>query len=105
MKETIEIQVDENHRILAEVSHSQEQPGSVASSSPNYYSRARELSESLEVIRPLVEKITAPLLNLDKKPSKLELEFGFRFGGDAQVVLTQNQAESLVKVKLCFDGD
>jgi len=104
MKQTIEIQVDENHKILAEVETHSPKADSVASSSPSYYSRTRELSESVEVIRPLVEKIISPLMTLEKKPSKVDLEFGFRFGGDAQVVLTQNQAESLVKVRLSFEG-
>ncbi len=101
MKKRIPIPLGEGKEIWVELEESVD-PNSVASNRPEYYSRSQQLGEAVEVIRPLVEKITSPLLGLSQKPTQIELEFAFRFGSEAEVILTPSPSEALVKVKLSF---
>lgn len=105
MRETIPLELGGNRRILVELPEAPGEENLAASSAPEYYRRTRELGEAVEVIRPLVDKITEPLKTLASRPKEVNLEFGFRFSSEAEVVLTSSLGEALVKVQLTFGED
>ncbi|MDT8447471.1 MAG: CU044_2847 family protein [bacterium] len=104
MNEKIPLELGEGRRIWVELAEKPlaETADLAANPAPEYYRRSRELGEAVEVIRPLVDKITEPLKTLASKPKEIQLEFGFRFSSDAEVVLTASKDEALVKVVLTF---
>ncbi|OGG97203.1 MAG: hypothetical protein A2527_10330 [Candidatus Lambdaproteobacteria bacterium RIFOXYD2_FULL_50_16] len=101
MKRKIALDLGQNQQVWVEVEEEANfNEDSVSSGKPEYYRRSRELGEAVEVIGPLVEKITAPLKALEDQPQEINLHFAFKFSAQADVLLTPYDSESLVKVHL-----
>lgn len=56
----------------------------------------------IEKVKPVSEKLISELSELSKKPSEIEVEFGFKLSGSVGFVLTSGEAEANFKVKLVW---
>ena len=99
----LEFNLDQGQRIWVEVKDQHIDGQAVAEGSGTSYNRSRQLGEAVEVIRPLIDKVMQPLKTLASKPQRVELQFGFSIGSNAEVVLDQNQQNSHIKVNLVFE--
>ena len=105
MKKQIQLDLDQDRKVYVELSDSLSgETGELASGAPEYLKRSRSFAESVEVICPLVEKLTHPLQNLSFQPDETEISFSFKFNAEAEVVLTNDPSESVIQVKLNWKG-
>ncbi len=56
----------------------------------------------IEKVKPVSEKLISELSGLSKKPSEIEVEFGFKLSGSVGFVITSGEAEANFKVKLVW---
>ena len=104
-KRTVPFQLEEGLSLQVEVSENWHTEEEVREGKQGFYNQTRDFGEALQVIRPMVDKVIQPLKTLQTTPSRVEMQFGFSFGKDSEVVLNQDQRNSHIRVNLVFDGN
>jgi hypothetical protein len=63
----------------------------------------RSFEAALEKIKPAAEAIITQLIDLSRKPDKIEVEFGVRLSADAGAIIASTGAEANFKVTLSWN--
>ena len=95
-------EIEEGLNLQVEISETWKEQSSVKEESPGFSNHSRDFGEAVQVIRPLVDKVLQPLKTLSQTPDTIELDFGFCFTRNSELLLKEGNKEAHIHVKLTF---
>ena len=98
----VAFEIGEGLSLQVEISENWKDQKSVKEEAPGFSNQSRDFGEAVQVIRPLVDKVLQPLKTLEQKPDSIELEFGFCFTKNSELLLKEGHKEAHIQVKLTF---
>ena len=106
-KMTIGMDIEEGKKILIEVEEDESQNeienNMVRVQRPEYIRRKRDFGETMEILKPIAEKIISPLRKLSDQPDNIKVEFKFKFNNHSEMILTTSDTQANIKVSLSWN--